>query len=269
MSFQAAIITMVYNESYFLPLWCGYYGRQLGMENLYVIDHSSTDHSTTDLPCNRMRIPRSCFDDAQRAQMISKLHESLLSFFDVVIYVDCDEFLVARPDKFPSLRSYLEQRRDHPVIRAVGIDVFQERMTMPPVDPSLPLLAQRSFGIITPWESKPLVSSLPVTWSPGFHECSRASYLDQDLWLFHMKNMDLEVSLTRLALTRSLNWSEISLQSGQGQHQRCSDEELKDKFRQLINNKTDTDLASLPIGDFLTQAKASRLSKIPDTFKIF
>ncbi|GBQ60729.1 hypothetical protein [Komagataeibacter swingsii] len=49
----------------------------------------------------------------------------------------------------------------------------------------------------------------------------------------------------------------------------AGNEELVDKFRKSINNKTDMDLASLPMGDFLMQAKASRPGKMPDTFKIF
>ncbi|AQU87656.1 hypothetical protein B0W47_09425 [Komagataeibacter nataicola] len=269
MSFRAAIITMVYNENYFLPLWCAYYGRQVGMDNLYVIDHGSTDGSTDALPCNRLRIPRDCFDDGQRAAMISRLHASLLSFFDVVIYVDCDEFLVPRTDLFASLPDYLEKHRNHSVIRAVGVDVFPERPNMPAVNTSRPLLEQRSFGFINPWESKPVISYVPISWAPGFHECDQPSYLDLDLWLFHMKNMDLDISLKRLALTRALNWSKASVQNGQGAHQRCSDEELINKFQHLMNRKRNIGLDSLPINEILSKGRTSDICQIPEQFISF
>ena len=36
-----AAVTMARDEDFFLPIWAGYFGRQLGPENLFVVDHAS------------------------------------------------------------------------------------------------------------------------------------------------------------------------------------------------------------------------------------
>ena len=41
-----AVLTMVYNESVFLPIWLRYYSRFFAPEDIYVLDHQSDDGST-------------------------------------------------------------------------------------------------------------------------------------------------------------------------------------------------------------------------------
>src|SRR5438128_2474590 len=142
---STAAITMVYNEAYFLPIWLRYYSSQLGWQNLYVVDHGSTDGSIEAGSCNLIRIPRSDFDDAVRAKMISRLHASLLSYFDTVIYTDVDEFIVPRPSKYDGLADYC-QKKPHAVSRCVGIDVFQHNTSLPELDLAKPILPQRPYG---------------------------------------------------------------------------------------------------------------------------
>ena len=38
---------MVYNEAVFLPIWLRYYSRFFAPDDIYVLDHESTDGSTS------------------------------------------------------------------------------------------------------------------------------------------------------------------------------------------------------------------------------
>lgn len=102
-----AIVTMVYNEPVFLPLWLRHYTVQAEPRHCYVIDHGSSDGSTApeQLPpgLNLVRIPRSPQDDSRRCQFMSNFCAALLVWYETVIYVDVDEILVADPALHVSL----------------------------------------------------------------------------------------------------------------------------------------------------------------------
>ncbi|MBS0959271.1 glycosyltransferase family 2 protein [Acetobacter thailandicus] len=265
MGFRSAAITMVYNESKILPVWLDYYGSNLGYDNLYIIDHGSDDGSTTRIPGNVIKIPRDDFDDVQRAAFITHLHTALLKSFDCVIYTDCDEFLLPRPDRYNSLASYLKLQPHGNNIRAVGIDVMPGNLSLPPVDFSRDILPQRPYGFLTPWESKPLVAKIPTQWEPGFHECNQHSLLDEDLWLFHLKLCDIDYAMKRLHVTRSMKWN-LSHNPDSGAHQRRSDQEMRDFFDAVVRGQEPGYLSDLPLTELLSRGSTSKLRRIPDMF---
>src|SRR5436190_17272313 len=43
---RRAALTMVQNEAVFLPIWLRYYSRFFGPDDLYVLDHDTSDGST-------------------------------------------------------------------------------------------------------------------------------------------------------------------------------------------------------------------------------
>ena len=91
---RVAVCTMSYNEDITLPIWMKYYGGLFGRQNLFVIDHGSTDGSTEGVPgINLIKLPRTPFSDLKRSKMVSDLCENLLNFYDYFIYTDTDEFL--------------------------------------------------------------------------------------------------------------------------------------------------------------------------------
>jgi hypothetical protein len=256
---RAAIITMVYNEAFFLPLWYRHYGSQVGYENLYVIDHGSTDNSVDPRYCNQIKIPREKFDDRTRTAMISSLHQSLLNYFDFVIYTDCDEFIVVRPSKFNSLLDYLQQQ-PHKTIRSVGINVLPHHPEMPPLDVDAPILLQRPFGFATHWYFKPLISSVPTIWSPGFHHCNTPATLDLDVWLFHLKLADFKHALDRQEELREIEWD-----NGKGTHLPTADQ--TERFLvDLQRDCQDKSFDDIDMNSVFYDGKNSPLRRIPIEF---
>jgi len=82
-----AVITFVYNEAINLPVWRRYYGRIFGERNLFVIDHSSSDHSTDDLgEINKLWLRREALEERKRAVFVSSFARALLEYFKTVIH---------------------------------------------------------------------------------------------------------------------------------------------------------------------------------------
>jgi hypothetical protein len=232
---KIAAITMVYNETVNLPIWLRYYGGQIGLENLVVVDHGSDDGSTADLgAAGRIRLPRDKFDDVQRGRMIAGLHASLLGYFDVVIYTDCDEMIVPDPAKYEGLADYCA-RLEGDAVTPVGLNVVHALDEEGPLDPARPILGQRRYGRFVSAMCKTLVSRVPIRWSGGFHGSTLPPRFDHDLYLFHLKRADLDTALARQQITRALDWASPKA----GLHQRVSDDELVAHFRRSAADSRD------------------------------
>lgn len=218
---KIAAFTMVYNEPLFLRLWAAHYGREVGAENLFCLDHGSTDGSAEGVVANTIRLPRGEFAEVPRARCVSHFQASLLSYYDAVIFSDADEFLVADPARHAGLPDLIA-RSPHPTLRAIGCDVVQVTGTEPTLDPAQPILAQRGFARFSPRYCKPLVSRVPVVWRPGFHHCPQAAELDPDLYLFHLKYVDEALFRETQAKRLSVTWSAEAIASQHGGHWRAA-----------------------------------------------
>ncbi|GBR07731.1 glycosyltransferase family 2 protein [Asaia siamensis] len=219
-----AAVTMVYNEPVFLPVWLRHYAGLVGMERCYVIDHGSDDGSTDALPCNRLRIPRSPQNDAQRTRAISALCAGLLEWYETVLYCDVDEIIVADPACFPSLDA-LAASRAALCLTATGFDLIHHADQEPDLDFDHPLSLQRSSLRLSAAMCKPCLIRAPVTWSPGFHSVKEVlPNPDPALMLFHLRYSDLREGLKRLARTREQAWCSEEA----GTHQRMTNEAWRD-----------------------------------------
>ena len=218
-------ITMAYNEGLTMKRWLAHYGRELGEDGLLVLDHGSDDGSTNHIGrAGRLPIPRVQFDDGERTRFVTDLQRALLTYYDVIIYTDCDELLVADPQFYSGLRDYLE-RMPEDCIRPVGMDIFQARDREAALDEGRLISEQRKYAWFKSSLCKPLITKAPIRWLPGFHSCDREAPIDTKLFLFHTKNADFAGAMKRLALTRTLPWSEKSLAGTWGHHQRRSDDQ--------------------------------------------
>ncbi|MDF3626220.1 glycosyltransferase family 2 protein [Brytella acorum] len=265
---KTAVITMVYNEKFFINFWCSYYGMQFGFENLFILDNGSTDGSTYNIPGNVIRIPRGEFDDEKRANMISDFQSSLLYEFDSVIYTDCDEILTANNLMYSSLKEYIFHNPEG-IIRAVGVDLMQDIKSEGEMDFSIPIFRQRRYGYITSWESKPLITRISTRWSAGFHDCNAPSILDKNVWLIHLKKSDFNNCLNRLEITRNISWSKNSIENNSGAHQRISNDDFIHNYENILSNRISCDLDVCDIVDILESNSSGPVGLIPERFRNF
>lgn len=219
---KIAALTYAYNEAVNLPIWVNYYGRNFGAEHLYVLDHGSDDASTSNLGAvSVIHLPRSAFDDVRKSATVSAFHTLLLQHYDCIVATDCDEIIVADPDKYESLDQYI--RKTSPVVTAgIGLQIHQLLDQEGPIDLKKPILSQRRVGYFGVPSSKPLISSVPTRWAAGGHACSVRARIDPELFIFHTKFMDFYVASDRHALNSGIAWSKSQEASGHGVHHRYS-----------------------------------------------
>ncbi|PZO77544.1 MAG: hypothetical protein DI629_14110 [Mesorhizobium amorphae] len=211
---------MVYNEPEFVPLWARYYGRQFGEENLFIIDHGSSDGSLDDVGrANVIRIPRSPKDNEKRANAVSFQCAALLQFFDNVIQTDVDEFLLADPRKHESLAAYCAAGIEGKIVTSIGLNLVHLIDEEPDLISGVPVLRQRRWAQFISPMCKPNIVRMPVVFGTGFHGCSTPPNFS-DLYMIHLRYYDKAQGLARLARTRAMQWAFPAA----GQHQRLEDE---------------------------------------------
>jgi hypothetical protein len=264
---KVAAVTMVYNEAHFLPRWIRHYAAQFGAENCTVVDHGSDDGGTDNLGrVNLVRIPRSPTDEGPRAKFISAVCASLLTWYDWVIYTDVDEFLVADPAHYPSLRDLLAAS-PHKAITAIGFNVHHEERREPPIDPERPVSEQRRWTMMVVSECKPLAIRQPVQWAAGFHSCDAPVEFER-LFLFHLRNYDTQQSLLRLHKTRTMPWSE----HGPDPNAVISNDEWRARMRQTMSQirraGLSFDIGKPPLAGLLDFLKKESVEREAEPFKL-
>lgn len=209
MSSGFCILTMVKDEFHFLPIWLKYYRRHFADADIFLLDNKSGPEFRELIPSsvNRITVPdhlsgtvggpktvyrRVSFDSA-RASFVSHLGNGLLNYYKGVIYVDVDEFLIPSAEFGHCLSRFLASGKIGQVTAALGVNVTQLPALEPAaLDPARPILEQRAFCYLSDRYSKPLVRTGPAMWGTGFHGCNKPFTIDDDLFLFHMRDSDLD-----------------------------------------------------------------------------
>lgn len=185
---------MTRDEGDMLPRWIDYYGGQVGVENLIVLDDNSTDGSTDGLPCTVHHLPPAPWKKKwgeTRKFIVNGMSQGLLYVYDVVIVTDVDEFLVPDPAKYDGLLDYLAKKADLDVIAPLALDLLHHPEVEGPLDPTRPVLSQRRFVKFDPEMCKPLVKRVPQPWMQAFHGIKAPYEVDPELFMLHLKYYDL------------------------------------------------------------------------------
>jgi len=222
-------LTTVHNEDFFLPRWIAHYSNQLGSENLFVLDHGSTDYSTANLRgINLIRVPRDKYDEGKRTDSLSDLHTALLNYYDCGFLMDADEFIVANPEKYRNLQDFVD-RTDYPSLVAVGLELLHIPDTEPDFLPHLPVLAQRRTVFFNSKVCKHCFARHPTRFGGGLHTSTNPITFDPDLFLFHLKHFDYTWRVIRQRVTRSWDYA-----GDYGEHARWGDEKVQDFVGSMI-----------------------------------
>ena len=191
-------LTMARNDEFFLRRWVSYYGKELGMENLYVF----LDGKDQPLPdwCPGVhvtaceKIQGKVVDlDRRRLEFLSDQAGILFSEYDMVIGTDADEFLIADPRLGVGLAEYLSASGCSSSLSGLGIDVGQNMSCEGAIDSSEPFLNQRRYALIGTRYTKPSVIARPLRWGSGFHRIKGHDFhIAKGLYLFHFGYLDMK-----------------------------------------------------------------------------
>jgi len=208
------IHTVVYNEPLWWPIWRRYYSRWFEPQDIYVnhvIKPRRTwfdDHLVGD--CWRHGHELIPFYESERLDFalntsrINTRVRELLERYEQVITCEIDEFLVSPVGLGPYLSAW-----DGNVGLASGYEVVHHfrpyKRSGVPQDPepaiawNKPLLAQRAWWYRSLLYSKPVITTIPITYRDGLHTCVEAesARYTSDLLLLHLSKIDWDLAIER------------------------------------------------------------------------
>lgn len=196
---KIAAITMVRDDDFFLRKWVDYYGRELGRENLYILfdgeDQTVADFCEGTHTYIHKRLDNEIVKgERARLDLLSeKARELLESEYDLVIGVDCDEFVVVDPKLGTSLSEFLSRQDIDVTISPLGIDIGQHLEKESEIDPSRNFLEQRHYGYLCTRYTKGSILARPARWGRGFHRVKGHNFhICPDLYLLHFGCLDMK-----------------------------------------------------------------------------
>lgn len=166
-----AFLTMVHNEKVFLDLWLRYY-KQFS-DNLFVINHDSEEDTISRDRKNHkfkeIKVFNNSFHDASwMRDVVKREQKKLLKKFDMVVFVESDEYLLVDPEKYSNLMDFISKNPQN-CIFATGYNVVQDLGYEFTLDFAKPILRQRKYWASSTSYSKPVIAHTPLNWVPGFH----------------------------------------------------------------------------------------------------
>lgn len=216
-----AVVTMVYNEPVFMPIWLRYYSRFFDPEDIYVLDQGSTDGSTDGDGFVRIPVSHPTIDNLWRLGVVEQFQHELLDRYDAVLFTDVDE-IVAPDPQLGTLGEYLDDF-DRDFVNCVGFEVLHLKDREPEIDLSCPVLEQRGHWFPNPGYGKPLLARVPMRWEPGFHiRADGRIERDESLFVIHLHRMDYEASFQRLVHHRARHYCDDDIRTGRGRQNRLS-----------------------------------------------
>jgi hypothetical protein len=237
----AAVFTIVQNEPVMLRLWLQYYGQHFAAQDLYVLDHDTSDGSVEELAdrCNVIPVHRTAsFDHRWLRGTVEAFQAFLLQSYGAVLFSEVDEFVVTDPRHYAGLADYIA-RLAAPAARCSGFNVVHQP-DEPPLTFDEPILAQRSSWHASHEYSKRLLSRVPLAWSEGFHDEYNApdDPPDPALMLVHLHRVDYERCLARHRSAAGRDWSADDVARGDGWQNRVVGDE---DFNRWFYNGPDLD----------------------------
>jgi hypothetical protein len=270
---KIAAITQSHTEPLFLPMWIYHYGRMLGYENLFIIDDTpGRDLARRYRGLNILPRPTDPYDEESRALYVSLFHKGLLQRFDAAFHADTDELAVVDPAARTSFAELIASGSKR-TVAAVGFDVLHNHADEPALDLTRPLFRQRRFVRFNRAYCKPMLSNRVLQWRIGFHSCLGPSEIDDRLFLFHLRAVDLDHARARLAAKADVRFSAGMLERNESSQFRFE----ADRFIARYFPTRDLSRADLrddmPLSDYVNRGLQNEperverdLSLVPDRF---
>lgn len=207
MSNNGFVLTMQYNDDFFLPIWIRHYSKYFPKNSIYVIDHGST-HNIVPADVNRIFVPRTKgFDELDRLSMVQGIVFSLMKCYDWGVFCDSDEIILL--DGF--LPNKMAPRQS---IFAYGFDLFKVSVSGD----------QRIYGVFNSSITKPLIFNHDYPgWSTGFHGVKTEGPPEISLIMGHLKYYDQQAYAENLFHRKIAYDSMTNEEKGKGIAQQWND----------------------------------------------
>jgi len=217
-----AVVTMAHNEAVFLPIWWKYYSQFFDEEDIFILDHDTTDGSTSGPGFVRVPVSHSVVDWGWHRDMLQQQQHQLLERYDLVLCSDADEIVAPDPRR-GGLGDYIEAFHDD-FVNCTGYEVLHLKNLEKPLDVSRPILHQRSYWYYNPAYSKPLLARVPMSWHGGLHtRVDGETRYDPSLYLIHLHRADYDICLARHQQRTARPWNKRDWDEGWGYQNRITE----------------------------------------------
>lgn len=219
---KRAVLTMVQNESVFLPIWLHYYSQFFSAEDIYVLDHESNDGSIPNSGLVHIPVVHPVVDWGWHRDTLQKQQHVLIQRYELVLCTDVDEIVAPDPSR-GTLADYMD-RFNADFVNCRGYEVIHMKDVEAPLDPARKILEQRFHWFFNPAYSKPLLARVPMCWHGGLHSrVDGATQHDPSLYLLHLHRMDYGICLFRHRQRLSRSWNARDWNEGWGYQNRIVD----------------------------------------------
>jgi len=260
---RACFMTMVREEQFYLPRWLAYYRQHAdSLSDLFVIHHlpaGAVDDCMACLPAEVVRVVHDYpeWDSTRWNVLVQKHYQHLLQLYEVVVFTDVDEFLVARCAG--GLRAYIDEfvkSSGEFNRRCTGIDMVQDidgTEPLPYSEQNGTILQQRRCGQRVQLYDKPMMTRQPFRFAIGFHDImpdhmnrKLETRVDPDLVLLHLHRFDWTFYEQRHCYrAQRFRFSQRELQANYCYHYRESD---RDKLRRQFTEQCGP---AMPLPDWI------------------
>jgi hypothetical protein len=229
---RRALLTMVHNESVFLPLWLRYYSQFFAPEDIYVLDNETTDGSTDREGFHRIPVSNARVDHTWMVDVAERHQRELLESYELVMVTDVDEIIALAPAR-GDLGSYLD-RFDDEWVNCLGYELIHMHDREPPLRLDEPILDQRGWWYVNGAYDKAAIATVPMDWKPGFHgRTDNRFHYDPDVVLFHLHRMDYELCRQRHLVRSRKPWANSDARLGWASHNQVTGDDFEHWFYEV------------------------------------
>lgn len=227
----AAVFSIVQNEPVFLPVWLRYYRRFVPADDIFVLDHDSTDPVTVAAAREVHQVPvhrTEAFNHHWLRDTVGRFQAFLLQSYWQVLFAEADEIVAVDPRRSPDGLAALLGGPPcaSGFVRCTGYEILHTRADGP-LDWSRPVLAQRRSCRRSDMYSKPLLASRPLQWTPGFHRLAPPEPSlpapDPALLLLHLHRADFDTCRAKTLENAARPWSPADVARRAGRQNRITD----------------------------------------------
>jgi hypothetical protein len=188
---KVAIFTQAFNEGDMLLYWERFHGELVGYENLYVLDNGSTDGSCARLnpATNVVKMPAAKVDHIEFAHAHGHFQRFLLMRYEWVVKLDTDELLAVEG----GLLERLETLAPGTYLPELALEPLHDKATEAPFRFDGKLCSQRQHFVVgTQGLIRPVLSSVPTSWSSGNHTCFEQVQVLPGFVVVHLRYFDID-----------------------------------------------------------------------------
>jgi hypothetical protein len=235
---KCAVFTIVKNENYFLPIWLKHYKKYFTNDDIYVLDHQSTDGSTEGLDVNVELITNElAFDHQWLVDTVQNFQSKLLEQYESVLFAESDELVYTLGKPLNEVIDEFLLDEQSIVQTCTAKEVMENIGVEKELEPGDEIFKHRNQWFDNTIYHKTLLSKVPLKWVWGFHFTKNASVdKKHKLCLVHLHRCDFNFMLKRHE-ERATKWNLKDDGKGVGFQHRIGDREGVLKYFNNIESK--------------------------------